>query len=70
MCVAMPAHTIPHQPDAVSCGVCMLVAIWCCMSGASLHACLGRPDGPSINYWRDVITLCLYRGNFERRTVT
>ena len=68
-CASLCPPTIPHQPDAVSCGVCMLVAIWCCMSGASLHACLGRPDCPSINYWHDVITLCLYRGSFERRTV-
>ena len=53
--------TTPRQPDAVSCGVHMLVGIWCCMSDVPLAS---RLDGSlrSVNYWRDVITLCLYRG--------
>jgi hypothetical protein len=48
-----------RQPDAVSCGVYMLVGVWCCMSGVHLSAYL---DSQPVNYWRDVITLCLYRG--------
>jgi hypothetical protein len=49
----------PRQPDAVSCGIYMLIGLWCCMSGAQLSQCL---DSKPVNYWRDVITLCLYRG--------
>ena len=39
----------------------MLVGLWCCMSDVPLAS---RLDGTtrSVNYWRDVITLCLYRG--------
>jgi len=49
----------PRQPDAVSCGIYMLIGLWCCMSGAQLSQCL---DSKPVNYWRNVITLCLYRG--------
>ena len=55
----------PHQPDAVSCGVHMLIGIWCCMSGVTLAS---RLDSQSVNYWRDVLTLCLYRGGLRSYT--
>lgn len=54
--------TTPSQPDAVSCGVYMLVGMWCCMSGVTLAS---RLDVRSVNFWRDVITLCLYQGGLR-----
>ena len=56
--VSLGPPLTPRQPDAVSCGVYMLVGMWCCMSGTALS----RLNDCSVNYWRNAVTLCLYRG--------
>ena len=53
----------PSQPDSSSCGLYMLIGLWCCMSGVSLSS---RLDARPVNHWRNVLTLCLYRGGIGR----
>ena len=58
----------PQQTDWVSCGVYMLVAVWCCMAGVPIESRLecrsgaAAPSARSASYWRDRISLSLYRG--------
>lgn len=56
----------PQQPDGESCGIYVLIAIWCLMSQVDLHSRLrdgaARDGGQPVSYWRDRITLCLYCG--------
>jgi hypothetical protein len=56
-------HRTPQQPDAVSCGVFMLVTLWCLVCGVDLHSRLELLD--SVNYWRRRVTLCLYCGSLS-----
>ena len=51
----------PRQTDAVSCGIYMLIAMWCCMSAVDPNAYLG--GALTANYWRARVTLILYTGS-------
>ena len=62
--IATPGVRSPQQPDNVSCGVYMLVAIWCLMASVDLHSVLqdgaAGSNGKSVKLWRDRLALSLY----------
>ena len=59
-----PGVRSPQQPDNCSCGVYMLVAIWCLMASVDLHTVLQDgatgSNGQSVQLWRDRLALCLF----------
>ena len=60
---------VPRQADGVSCGIHLLIGLWCCMSSVDPNKFLGS-GGLSANDWRDRITLSLYIGSLARVAVT
>ena len=69
--MASLVHRTPQQGDATSCGVYVLIAIWCCMSGVDIGSRLScrlgasGPTARSVHYWRNRLALALYRGSLK-----
>ena len=62
--IATPGVRSPQQPDNFSCGVYMLVAMWCLMASVDLHSVLQDgatgSNGKAVKLWRNRLALSLY----------
>lgn len=62
--IASPGVRSPQQPDNFSCGVYMLVAMWCLMASVDLHSVLQDgatgSNGKAVKLWRNRLALSLY----------